>query len=316
MRKELHSGPIKVQGHTFIEYKKNFYLFGGRIPNKSNEKRSYSNSLFVFSPEKNIWKEIESKNSPEPLHNHSCSVYKNCFFIFGGSGYKGYSKGFYKFDLEKLEWENMNCDDLPKPRHAHTSNIYKNTMLIFGGHLTLFDSKPSRRTFFNDLHEYNFETNKWKLVSTYDDVPEGRSWHSSKIMKDSLIVFGGFYMKNRGEFYFNDLNILNLLDKKWLKIVINSISPRNRHSCTVINSNQMLIYGGNYFKNGKDIFLKDSHIITLFDENTKIKCDEITKKSNITLSNHTSIYFEQLIYFYGGEVDRTISNKFFTFQIE
>jgi N-acetylneuraminic acid mutarotase len=309
--KELNHGPLNVQGHSCVEYKSKIYLFGGRIPTIQKEKRTYSNSIFIYSPKEDSWEKLDLKIQPKPVHNHTCTVYQNSFFIFGGSGYKGFNKNFWEFNFETNEWKEVKSENIPPLRHSHTSNLYKNSMITFGGHFTDFSVKPSKRTFFNDVHAYNLENQSWNELKTNGDVPEGRSWHSSSLVNDSLFIFGGFFMKKKQESYFNDLSILNMNTLTWSKTIIHSISPRNRHSSTVLNSNQILICGGNYLnKNGIDVFLGDSFVISFDDEQSKIKCESNSKLENgLKISNHTSTFCDGSLYFYGGEVGRDLKNN-------
>jgi N-acetylneuraminic acid mutarotase len=316
--KELNHGPLKVQGHTCIEYKSKIFLFGGRIPSKNKEKRSYSNSIFIYSPKEDSWEKLDLKVQPSPVHNHTCIVYQNSFFVFGGSGYEGFNKIFWEFNFETNEWKEIKSESSPPLRHSHTSNLYENSMILFGGHFTDFSVKPSKRTFFNDLHAYNFEDKTWNELKANGDIPDGRSWHSSSLINDSLIVFGGFFMKNKIESYFNDLCVLNLKTLKWNKTDLLSISPRNRHSFSVLNSNQIIIFGGNYYLNekGTDVFLSDSFVITFDDKVSIVECEPKKIENSEKLSNHTSTFCDGSLYFYGGEVNRKLKDNHYKIELK
>lgn len=180
---ELKEGPISVQGHTIVEYKDELYLFGGRLPSKNNEKRSYSSSLYKFIPKDKKWEKIEVQKEPEPRHNHSCVVFDSSMYIFGGSGYNGFNKEFLEYKFEKNEWRVIESKNQPRFRHAHTAVLYKKSMILFGGHHTDFEKSKSTRTFFNDVHFYDFEKNEWTQANTSGEIPKERSWYSCSIRK-------------------------------------------------------------------------------------------------------------------------------------
>ena len=68
-------------------------------------------------------------------------------------------------------------------------------MYIFGG-INLAQQR------FNDVHEFNFETNTWTRRIALDLEPTSRTFHQSVILAESyLYVFGGFDGMKRNDIY-------------------------------------------------------------------------------------------------------------------
>ena len=70
----------------------------------------------------------------------------------------------------------------PCQRSLHAAACWRDNMLIFGGydgHVRL-----------NDLHCYNFTSNKWSVLSSYQ-APSPRDRHSAVIYENYLVIFGG-----------------------------------------------------------------------------------------------------------------------------
>lgn len=70
----------------------------------------------------------------------------------------------------------------PCQRSLHASACWRDNMLVFGGydgHVRL-----------NDLHCYNFTSNKWTILNSYQ-APSPRDRHSAVIFENYLVIFGG-----------------------------------------------------------------------------------------------------------------------------
>ena len=46
--------------------------------------------------------------------------------------------------------------------------------------------------FFNQLHIYSPESNRWTQVVT-DNCPDGIAGHGATIVDDSMVIFGGYH---------------------------------------------------------------------------------------------------------------------------
>jgi N-acetylneuraminic acid mutarotase len=320
MLEKLPDGPVAVQGHTFVSYKGNFYLFGGRVnPISKDVRRSYMSDLWMYIPtETNPWDLLWCENHPDARHNHSAVVYLDSMYVFGGSGDNGFNCPFIRFDFIKNTWDDVVCENLPPMRHGHTCSVFNDKMYLFGGHFTDFDGKRSTRTFFNDLHSYDISKSVWKEIQYGGDIPIGRSWHSATVLNESLVIFGGFRMEDRREEYFNDLFIFDFHSEKMQRFEVKSIVARNRHSSCVVGDNRIVIIGGNYLQFHQDVFLNDSFVVTIDTKSTyKVTCQKcVTRVILPKLSNHAVVSYKGGFLMYGGEIDRMRNSHLYYCHVE
>ena len=135
----------------------------------------------------------------------------------------------------------------PAPRFSHASCFLKGKLCIFGG-------CSSSNTVYNDLYVFCLAEQKWSKVTTSGFTPAPRECATlvSYRSKDSctVVLFGGCCQPPRslmplnGKF-FNDVQILNFVDKNWTAIHGDESypCPRAGHSASVIG-NTMVIFGG------------------------------------------------------------------------
>ncbi len=100
--------------------------------------------------------------------------------------------------------------NIPSPRSNHTSVLYtnkeskENYLIIHGGNS---DSGETNKTF-----SFNLKSFEWKeliIEGEYEIIP--KTYHTSNIIDDYMIVFGGEY----NESSLNDLSILSFPLNKW-----------------------------------------------------------------------------------------------------
>ena len=46
-------------------------------------------------------------------------------------------------------------------------------------------------TFFNDMHEFDFQTKTWSKVDAQGDAPSPRFFHSAVLYNDAIYIIGG-----------------------------------------------------------------------------------------------------------------------------
>lgn len=85
----------------------------------------------------------------------------------------------------------------PARRYGHTMVAYDRHLYVFGG--------AADNTLPNDLHCYDLDTQTWSIVTPSPDsqVPSGRLFHATAVVKDAMYIFGGTVDNNvrSGEMY-------------------------------------------------------------------------------------------------------------------
>jgi len=360
----LHPGgsssdlPATRQGHTGVEASGRLWVHAGRVPSvsrsqgrnflpdlwrqeekksnpKTNRNAQYKTSLEIGGDSKFAWQYVEqSGDVPDARHNHSAVIHNQRMWVFGGSGFNiTYYNDLYCFAFDTQTWTMIHpstdatnihalCEkfgDIPHARHGHSVVVFNNCMWVFGGKASPKDDK-----YFDDIHCFDFDTLKWKLVEpSSSSLPHSRCWHSSVLVNHSMIVFGGFYMKRRRETYFNDLWVFDLNNLTWKKAEPRGEVPheRNRHICLVFPlgkeegcadgfCHQMWIQGGNHFdsKSRQDQFFSDSFVLTMAGDpqswtwkKVRVDGDRVPDRGH-----HTAVAFQGSddVVIFGGEKKR------------
>jgi Rab9 effector protein with kelch motifs len=217
-------------------------------------------------------------------------------YVFGGS--KGFHKlnDFHKFSFQTLEWKEIKNFNGKKPGQCayHSANMFQNKMLIFGG----FDGIMMD---IQDLFEYNFEKNEWKLIQT-TGLPRyfQCASHSSILWNDEIYTFG---------FNASDIYCLNLKTFKWRLVnIYGDICPSDRvcHSC-VLYGDSMFISGGIY---------SDESFGDLFEFNLKLRTWKLLLDNCPKRNKHSSLIYRDTIYFLGGANHQTNYKTFWSYDLE
>jgi hypothetical protein len=154
------------------------------------------------------WKRICAPRAPPPRCAHSTVYYNHSLYVFGGEIAAGEAYHHYRdcwrFDLAQQEWTEIPCINKqasPSPRSGHTAVVWKHYMIIFGG---FFESARSTSgkdgsnaaKWFHDVYVLDLQTNQWlDSILSHSKLaqrPDRRSAPNACVVKDDLIVHGGF----------------------------------------------------------------------------------------------------------------------------
>lgn len=133
-----------------------------------------------------------------------------------------------------------NCKNAPSKRYLHSACVYDSKWFIFGG-------EDDDETLVNDLHCYDFETNKWTKIHTIGNKPSKKAGHSTVVWRDEMIVFGGVTSTQEDET--DELHVYKFKTKEWKSLThvfsecMNSPLPRAFHEAVVWND-MMFVIGG------------------------------------------------------------------------
>lgn len=178
---EKKNSPNARSGHRIITWKNFFILFGGF--RDLGHSTTYLNDLWVFDITTYKWKQIEfPKNHtlPDPRSGHSFIPTSEGGILYGGyckvKAKKGLQKGkiltdcWYlkmKSDLDGIRWEIRKKQGFqPSPRVGCSMAHHKGRGILFGGVYDFEETEESLNSiFYNDLFNYNIETNRWYALN-------------------------------------------------------------------------------------------------------------------------------------------------------
>lgn len=123
-------------------------------------------------------------------------INKHYMYILGGWDGQMTLNDLSVFDLNLRIWLSpRNMSGSIEGRYRHTACATNTAMYVFGGiNLAL------KR--FNDIHEYNFESQTWARRISLDLTPTSRTFHQAVVLNDQwLFVFGGFDGMKRNDLY-------------------------------------------------------------------------------------------------------------------
>jgi N-acetylneuraminic acid mutarotase len=162
-----------------------FYLFGGE-----NMVGEGTNNLYIYNINDNKWeKRIFIEKDMISLVGHTLNYYKpnNSLITFGGF-YKGvYLNDIYYYEIKNNQWNKEIYKletKLPIGRINHTTNTINNFIYIFAG-------KTKDGVMLSDMWRFNLDSKIWEEIKLNNDIPRGRSGHTSINFKNSLYIFGG-----------------------------------------------------------------------------------------------------------------------------
>lgn len=132
--------------HSAVVYGDSMFIFGGATVLGSSDSSSAPaassplsvlDDLLEFKFETGAWSSITGEGTrPSKRRGHSCVIYENSMFIFGGLSHDDKPlNDVYEFSFNNLRWNKIaiNGHVMPKPRYHHSAVVFKDSMFIFGG---------------------------------------------------------------------------------------------------------------------------------------------------------------------------------------
>ncbi|XP_053136743.1 F-box only protein 42 [Hemicordylus capensis] len=213
----------------------------------------------------------ESRTYPYPgtpitqRFSHSACYYgvNQSMYVFGGCTQSSCNAAFndlWRLDLNSKEWiRPLASGSYPSPKAGATLVVYKDLLVLFGGW-----TRPSPyplhqpERFFDEIHTYSPSKNWWNCVVTTHGPPP-MAGHSSCVIQDKMIVFGGSLGSRQMS---NDVWVLDLEQWAWSKPNISGPSPHPRggQSQIVIDDETILVLGG---CGGPNALFKDAWLLRM-----------------------------------------------------
>ncbi|GAA5809710.1 hypothetical protein MFLAVUS_003123 [Mucor flavus] len=275
------SRPLRAHSANLIgEY---LYVFGGC------DIKMCFNTLYMLDMDTLTWsKPRTSGQSPPPCRAHSCTTVER--EIGGGDG-PNYFNDLYVLNLDTLIWTKPKIEgDPPSPRRAHTTCIWNQKIIIVGG------GDGARAL--ADVHTLDVsdpQSLKWYSVRAQGNPPIARGYHTSNLVKDKLIVYGG----SDGHECFSDVHVLDLVSNRWSQIDLDRAVPRLAHSATQVGSYVFIIGGHDGTRYSNDVLLLN--LVTMSWETRKIYGGAPSARGY-----HTTVLHDSRLYILGGYDGRTV----------
>ncbi|KAH7640755.1 kelch domain-containing protein 10-like protein [Dermatophagoides farinae] len=238
--------PLARSGHRIVSDKHYVYLFGGfnpdvlasaRVPDDEQWKKTKPlfKELWRYSKLTQTWHYLRcSGTAPVELASPCALLLEpNHLMIYGGSGMpfgSSSSNKMYICDLDRLHWSrviyeneshsiedgvDVSSDDqpnqidseIPEPAYGQAICYDRDNDLIYVcGGTTGFDYSLN-------LHEFNLQTRKWRLLSRTPESIEPRYRHEMALYQRKLFIIGGG--TSGQSFSMDKIPVFDLAAKQW-----------------------------------------------------------------------------------------------------
>ncbi|CAO3683079.1 unnamed protein product [Rhizopus stolonifer] len=290
-------GPSRpLRAHTANLIVDRLFVFGGC------DTSACFNTLYILDmgryKDTMIWSKprtVHPQYGPPPCRAHSCTVVEkdlgygkksHQLYFFGGGNGPDYFQEVYILDAETLAWSKPEIDPHSRPskRRAHTSCLWENKLVIIGG------GDGARAL--DDVHMLDISKPgqlKWERLETFGHPPPARGYHTSNLVKDKLVVFGG----SDGHDCFEDVHVLDLKTARWSQIELDRKIPRLAHTSTQVGSYVFVIGGHDGRRYSQDVLL--FNLVTMSWEARKVYGVAPNPRGY-----HTTVLYDSRLYVLGG----------------
>jgi N-acetylneuraminic acid mutarotase len=159
-----------------VVFKGKLYVFGGHTTQGvlSNLISNVKSDFFAYDNGTRKWTQLQHSMSGKT--EHKCVVYNNRLWFVGGYNGYDYTSDIHVYDPATQECSVVETTGEPfSRRSALTALVWKNKMFTFGGW------NGFSRTWYNDLHVFNFDTKVWRAITPTGKQPVKRTSHSAVI---------------------------------------------------------------------------------------------------------------------------------------
>ncbi|KAF1805974.1 hypothetical protein FB192DRAFT_1365361 [Mucor lusitanicus] len=296
------SRPLRAHSANLIgEY---LYVFGGC------DMKTCFNTLYVLDMDTLTWSKPHTfGQTPPPCRAHSCTTVERdvgggkksySLYLFGGGDGPNYFNDLYVLNVDTLTWSKPKTEgQAPSPRRAHTTCIWNQKIIIVGG------GDGARAL--ADVHMLDVSDPhlpKWSLLNPAGNPPIARGYHTSNLVKDKLIVYGG----SDGHECFSDVYVLDLVSNHWSQIDLDRAVPRLAHSATQVGSYVFVIGGHDGSRYSSDVLLLN--LVTMSWETRKIYGGAPSPRGY-----HTAVLHDSRLYVLGGYDGRNVFDDVYMLEL-
>lgn len=257
--------PAARYGHAMAVYGESIAMYGGRLADGR-----FSKELWLYDVVKNTWslQKVSGKNQPPGLARHTLTLVDDYYlYLFGGSHEDGlFSSAMYRINLKDYErphWEQvytLGGKEMERRLVGHSAVFYlgSRSLIVYGG-IAVDVAKFSKLS--EKIHIFNVDTKYWSYVNysrkdSDGHVPMERAFHSSNIVGNYMVVYGGYTHQHSKEeiCYDQKMYFYHLGCHIWVNVkAFQGDFPGNEkptqqgsfsHVSAVRNGNTLLIAGG------------------------------------------------------------------------
>ncbi|XP_058056317.1 multiple epidermal growth factor-like domains protein 8 [Anopheles bellator] len=263
------SRPAGRYGHAAASVPDGFVLFGGKLASGM-----LANDLWLYnvSHAGGTWSEraLQSSVRPPALTRHTLTLAGDFLYVFGGAMEDGdFSSKLYRIRVSgadgiRDQWEEViprGGKSLDVRMVAHTT-VYQrstNSLIVYGGMLANVArfSRLSDRMFAFQLDHRHWAELLYPRTALHDGyAPRERAFHTTTVVGNYLLVFGGYSHKHNKEeiCYDNQMYLYHLGCHSWINPEVLGASgqrfryPKRQgvfaHGAAVRHGHTLLVVGG------------------------------------------------------------------------
>ncbi|XP_069771910.1 rab9 effector protein with kelch motifs isoform X2 [Narcine bancroftii] len=202
--------------HSAVVFQQELFIFGGLLFHPPQRELIYSNALYIFNPQHEIWYQpIVVGERPFPRCGHSATLLRDKLILFGGNRSRVFLNDLHILDLGFMEYVNIQVPGSPAPRCRHAAvPVGENKVLISGGY--------NLTGALQDVFIFNADTYSWSSLHHHALCAVPRAGHSLVYLSSSrsgavtslkLLVFGG--SNSTGQYYNDTVQVTVQLRDEW-----------------------------------------------------------------------------------------------------
>jgi len=308
------------------------YVFGG------GNGPSYFNTLYLLNTKTLCWEKPEVHGqTPNPRRAHTSWVYNNLLYIFAGGDGMCALNDIYVLTKEEATASNPNSiNNSPAtkmtPLGVKPTNGFSDMNSINNSLDNSLDSNSfsENKDFTYDasisknLHHTNSISYRnhmmrseddgissnprlryvWTKITTTGKAPSPRGYHTSNLIGNKVIVFGG----SDGHECFSELFVLDLEKNHWTRVNTDRPIPRLSHTATQVGSYLFIIGGHDGNRYSHSLILLN--LVTLRWEVRKVYGERPSSRGY-----HSAVLFDSRIFLYGGYDGHKVYNDMYVLDL-
>ncbi|KAJ3123143.1 hypothetical protein HK098_002142 [Nowakowskiella sp. JEL0407] len=282
--------PRALRAHTMTLVEDKLFVFGGC------DAGICFNDLYCFDVETLCWSQPKMYGDiPNPCRAHSAVYLDGRIYVFGGGDGPNYFNTLYSLDTETLQWTEITpaTGMSPGPRRAHTAWVYNGAIYIYAGG----DGIKALNDVYALIINVHNDTVIWQKVETKGIAPTPRGYHTSNLVGNKLVVYGG----SDGHECFADVHILDMQSFEWQTIDLQNSIPRLSHTCTLVGSYLFIFGGHDGTTYSNEVLLLN--LVTMLWESKKIFGIPPSGRGY-----HTAVLSDSRVYVFGGYDGQDVFN--------
>jgi len=285
--------------------KDKLFIYGGHTTQGglSNLISNVKSDFFSYGLVTKRWVSLEHKMTAKT--EHKCVVYDDALWFVGGYNGYDYTSDIFRYDPDLGSSSLIETTGEPfSRRSALSAVVWRGKLFTFGGW------NGFSRTWYNDIHVFDFEKKHWHNVIPQGNPPVKRTSHAAVIYNNKMYIFGGF----SGDEYLNDLHEFDLETETWSNITFQCLgdipAPRSRF-CAAVHGDSMYILGG---------WNKVGYFNDFYSFNFVSKCWYKISNNNFkvpSISQYSLATSDEFLYAFGGfcAEEKTSINKLFLYRL-